>query len=367
MSSTILQNDGLQSMDWKQITFNQIVQRKTEELSEKNEAIAERYDSKTALFQAQAMKWATLKAGVNNASIAVENGNEGIDEIDDKLLQLRILVGNYAEETDSVAKEKLKTQFDDYIDEINRTADNYGKNYNPIGNVVSTDWTPNTISYHNDLADNETSLSGTYIGTDFYVDSDDGTQWIPDPGTSTITQYEVYNTENEPDSTKGEGFTSTRSGLQLNSYDPETGAVEITVDPNGEDATTVTGTMKMGGLGLMQSWFQDLDSEEGRAAIITAIDKADVLVSSAKSQMVSMQASINLDLAKVQRGLDGVTEQRSDSMRAQLTEQYELQTKEQQEIQILQDNFEQMGAQAEQYKNIFASSVQTNPLFDIIS
>ncbi len=361
MSTTVLNNKGLASISWQQVIYKQITAHKVTELEKETAAIQEEYDNKSAAFDAQANQWAQVKASISNAKLAVDNGADGTAKVKDILLEMRILVGNYAE---SESPDLLKEQFDEYVDQINRIADTYSKSYNPIGNVVGTDWTPNTISFQTDLAGNETTMAGTHIGSDYYIESDDGTQWVPDPGSSSITQYTVYNTENEPDSTKAGGFASTRTGLRLDSYDPETGAITMTVDSENTPQT-VTGTLKTGGLDLMQSWFYgNLDTEEGRAAAVAAIDHADIMITAAESKMVSMAASVKAADLKTTDAMRALNTDRSEAMRDQLTKTYAAQIKQQQELQILQSTLKNMATWKSYYESLFAS-VNKGPFYDI--
>ncbi len=362
MSTSILQNNGLQSLSWQQVTQSQIMTRVSEELQKETAKVEEKYDSQNVLLDAQSQKLASLKAGINNAEIAVDNGEDAVKEVKDALLKMRILLGNYPESDD---KEQLRTDFDEYVDKINRSVNLYAKAYNPVGNVVNTDWTPNTISYERDQSSNRTEMTGTYIGSSFYIEAEDGTMWVADPGSSSIQQYEIYKTDNVADSTKGDGFASTRSGLYLNSYNEETGEITVTVDPEN-NPKTVTGTIHKGGTELMQSWFYDLDTEDGRAKALAAIDRADALVVGAEATLTGMKATIANDSAKVQKELELNKEKRGENLTAQMTESYELQVQKQQELQILQNTFSQMAAQQANYSKIF-KSVNTNPLLDVIT
>jgi hypothetical protein len=365
MSTTVLSNNGLASMDWKQVVYNQIVQRKSDELDATSAKLQDAFESKSAYYDTKSDQYAKVKASVSNAEIAVDNGKEGVASIKDMLLQMRIVVGLYGEADTDEAKAALKTQFDDYVDQINRTADTYAPAYNPIGNVVSTDWTPNDITFTSDIAGTETSVGGTYIGSDFYIAADDGTTWVPDPGSSSITQYTVYNTQNEHDSTKADGFASTRTGLRLDSYDPDTGRITVTVDPENA-ATQVTGTLKTGGLGVMQSWFYDLDTEEGRAAATDAITNADNTVAAAEGQLGGMSVAVKAAGTKVDKSLTALNVDRSDAMKAQFTATYTLQVKQQQELQVLKTTFENMSKQQSYYTSIFANSGRSS-IFDFTS
>lgn len=361
-SSLILSNDGLASISWQQTVYNQIVERKQQEIEKTSAKLEDEYDAKSVLFDSQANQMARIKASISNAGLAVENGQEGLADIKDYLLQMRIVLGNYPT---SDSPDSLREQFDAYVDKINNAADLYAKNYNPIGNVTSTDWTPNTISFTTTTSGHETEMLGTYAGADYYIEDSDGHLWVPDPGASTITEYTDYKTTNPADSTKGSGFASTRNGLRLDSYDAETGAITFTVNPDNEAASeTVSGTIKFGGTGLMQSWFYDgLDTEEGRAAALEAIDRAENLIASADATLANMSTTVAAAEAKVDTQMNELKDQRSEALREQMVESYKLQVKQQQELQILQSTFQNMSTQQAYYQTIF-SGAGVNPLFD---
>jgi len=361
-STLILSNSGLSSISWQQAVYNQIVERKSQELEDTTAKIEAAYDAQSVYYDSQANQMARVKASINNAGLAVDNGQEGLTDIKDTLLQMRIVLGNYAT---SDSPDDLRNQFDEYVDQINRTADLYAKSYNPIGNVVRTDWTPNTISFSTSASGHETDMTGTYVGSDYYIEAEGGNLWVPDPGSSTITEYTDYKTTNPADSSKGAGFASTRNGLRVDSYDAESGAITFTVNPDNPNVSeTVNGTIEFGGLGLMQSWFYGkLDTEEGRAAALEAIDRAETLVVGAEAQLTGMSATVNTADAKVEKEMEALRDQRSEAMTEQMTESYKAQVKQQQELQILQNTFATMETQKSYYASIFAN-VSVSPLFD---
>jgi len=366
MSSTplVLDNDGLASVSWQQTIYNQIVERKQQEMEDTSDKLQEAYDAKSVYFDSQSNQLARIKASISNASLAVENGQEGLSDIKDYLLQMRITLGNYAT---SDSKDLLRDEFDAYVDKINNAADLYAKNYNPIGNVVSTDWTPNSIDFTTSTSGHETTMEGVYAGTDYYIEDTDGNLWVPDRGSSTITEYTDYKTTNPVDSDKGDGFASTRTGMRLDSYDAATGAITFTINPDNETASeTVSGTIKFGGLGLMQSWFYgDLDTEEGRAAALEALDAADNLVSASEARLANMSTTVNAADTKIDAQLDDLKDQRSEALREQMIANYQQQVKQQQELQILQNTFSNMETQSAYYKSLFTNAgISTSPLFD---
>ncbi|SBW01509.1 conserved hypothetical protein [uncultured Alphaproteobacteria bacterium] len=364
--STILSNDGLASMSWQQVVYNQIVQRKTTELDATSTKLQEAFDSKSDYYDAQSNQLAKVKASISNADLAVDNGKDGIADIKEALLQMRILVGQYGEAESDEERGLIRDKFDEYVDKINRTADTYSAAYNPIGNVTRTDWTPNSIDFTKNLAGETVEMQGTYVGADFYIEADDGTIWVPDPGSSSITQYETFNTLNPADSTKGEGFVSTRNGLKLVDYQADTGDISLIVDPNNA-ATPVSGKLVTGGIGLMQSWFYGgLDTEEGRQAASAALDEADNLVAAAEARVGGMSTTVKAASTSVDRELEALNADRSEAMTEQLSATYALQVKQQQELLLLKQTFQNMASQQSYYKSIFAGA-GTSPLFDFTS
>ncbi|WP_337995970.1 hypothetical protein [Oleispirillum naphthae] len=364
MSTLILQNDGLSSISWQQTVYSQIVARKQQEIAATSEKLQESYDAKSVYFDSQSNQLARIKASISNAGLAVENGQEGLTQIKDYLLQMRIILGNYPS---SDSPDLMKDEFDAYVDKINNAADLYAKDYNPIGNVVSTDWTPNTISFTTSTSGHETAMQGVYAGTDYYIEDSEGHLWVPDPGTSTIAEYTDYKTTNPADSEKGDGFASTRTGMRLDSYDAETGAITFTVNPDNEALSeTVSGTITFGGTGVMQSWFYEgLDTEEGRTAALEAIDRAENLISASEAQLANMSTNVTRADANIDSQLDDLKGQRSEALREQMVANYQQQVKQQQELQILQTTFANMETQTAYYKSLFTNAgVSVSPLFD---
>lgn len=364
MTSMVLSNNGLSSFNWQQVVYDQIVQRKSEELQASSDKL-NTVMSGTAdpYYENMANRFASTKASIGNAEMAVKNGQKGTEKVRELLISMRTAVLNYGE---SESKDNLRTQFDDAVDQINRTVDLYSKAYNPIGNVDQTLWTPNSISFSSDMMLPETTMSGTYAGADYYIAADDGTTWVPDPGSSTITQYTSFSPSAPDASVKGEGYTSTRGGLKLNSYDEATGQVSITVNPNHDDNYTITGTLKTGGLGVVQSWFYDLDTEEGRDEALKAISAAEARVTASESNLTMMSSTLKSASGKVQDAQNAFSETRSKATQAAIQENYDAQVKAQQELQILQNTFSTMSTQQANYATLF-NSVKTSPLFDFTS
>ena len=156
-----------------------------------------------------------------------------------------------------------------------------------VGNINPIDYSPNQIEYRNDLGIGSTTLTGTYIGTNFRIFADDGTVWEPELGTDILQATssqggpkQEYTTDDGQTINKA---TSTRNGITLNSYDPDTGAISLDISIVPTDAPiTVTGTLERTGLGIMQSWFyNDFATEADRTAAFQDISDAEVDLTSA--------------------------------------------------------------------------------------
>lgn len=364
MTSMVLSNNGLSSFNWQQVVYDQIVQRKSEELQASADKLnAAMSGTADPYYENMANRFAATKASITNAEMAVKNGEKGTEKVRELLVTMRTAVCNYGE---SESKSNLRTQFDDAVDQINRTVDLYSKDYNPIGNVDQTLWTPNQISFTSDLMRPETTMSGTYAGADYYIAADDGTTWVPDPGASTITQYTSFSPSSPETSVKGEGYTSTRGGIKLNSYDAATGKISVTINPNHANSYPVTGTLKTGGIGVMQSWFYDLDTAEGRDAVLKSIAAAEAKLTGTDANLTMMSTTLKTASGKVEDAQNAFRETRSKAMQQTITENYEAQVKAQQELQILQNTFSTMSTQQANYATLF-NSVKTSPLFDFTS
>jgi hypothetical protein len=313
-------------------------------------------------------RYISVKAQINNAKIAVENGQESIETIRNTLLEMRTTLYYAGEEGEDT--EYRSTQFNSQVNAINDEANSMGPLFNLVGQINRTDYTPNQIEYRNSLGAASTTLTGTHIGADYRIKADDGTYWIPDLGTDTLVQRsEIQGVIQETTLSEGtviEKMASTRNAVKLVSYDEATKNIklEITFDP-ALPPETVTGKLESDGIGLMPSFFYDnLETPEGRKRAYAAIEKAEIELTSRATELTKNAAIVAKDNQKIDAELDRLTKDKTKSMETQLAETQELQIKAQQQLQAMQYNLENLQSQQSNYLQAFSGFV-TSPFLQI--
>lgn len=340
--------------------INQMKATANQRLVDEQSAIEAAANEKRATIDVQNERWIAVKAQVNNAQIAVDNGREGITKINETLLLMRGSVAGTEEDLDF-----YKDLFDSQVTSINSEADSGGKAFNLIGGINRLDYSPNTIEYRNDLGIGFTQLTGTYAGGDFRIEADDGTVWVPDLGSDLIEAYSSLGGTAQTYTT-GEGIelrkaTSTRNGMELVSFDATTNAitVNITVVPH-EPPITVTGTLTRHGNGLMQSWFyNDFATEADRTRAFKDISAAEVNMVLASGELERSASQTTIDQRKVDRALDELTAQSGDVQLKQMEQMEEVQMKAAQQYQAMLTNLQNLSSQQQNYLNAFAGFIDS--------
>ncbi|MGB1027014.1 MAG: hypothetical protein ACPGYL_10700, partial [Rhodospirillaceae bacterium] len=165
---------------------------------QKQEDVRASSAEREAALNRETDRFIKVKAQINNAAVAIDNGLESLDEIETKINEMKALLGDIERESTS---EFYRDEYDEKLREINLAADIYSQAFNPIGRVQDRlTWEPNTITYRPDFTSTEVELEGVYAGSDFNITADDGTIWIPDLQASTLEQYTSYNSEIPEDS-----------------------------------------------------------------------------------------------------------------------------------------------------------------------
>ncbi|MBL8630433.1 MAG: hypothetical protein JNM81_12425 [Rhodospirillaceae bacterium] len=308
-------------------------------------------------------RYISVKAQINNAAIAVQNGQESADTVRNTLLELRTsiaLAGQQGEDADLRA-----AQFDGQVNSINDEANSMGPLFNLVGAINRNDYTPNQIEYRNSLGASATTLTGTHIGADYRIKASDGTYWIPDLGTDTIVQRSdiqgVIQKTTLSDGTEIEKMASTRNAVKLVSYNEATKDItlEVTFDPSFPPET-VTGKLEGDGLGLMPAFFYDgLKTASGRQRAFDAVNKAEVELTSRLTQLTKNAAVVKKDNQRIDDELNRLTQDKTKSMVDQLNETEKLQIKVQQQVQAMYYNLETLSSQQQNYIQAFAGYVKS--------
>jgi hypothetical protein len=304
-------------------------------------------------------RWISVKAQVNNAEIAVQNGQEAAGRVESTLLEMRTSITNTGEPGED--PKFWKEMFDGQVNKINIEADNGSPASNLVGNINRLDNSPNQIEYRNDLGAGSTTLTGTYIGSDFRIEANDGTVWIPDLGSDILQAYSGGG-EAQKYTVAGKQIdkaTSTRNGLQLVSYNAQTKqiTVSITIVPD-DPPIVVTGTLKKAGIGIMQSWFYNgFASEADRKRARTDVNAAEVNLVSAQADLQRSAVQTGIDQKRVNRALDDLTSQTGKVRTQQMEDTQELQVKTAQQYLAMQSNLQNLTQVQNNYLQAFAGFI----------
>ncbi|MEQ8509787.1 MAG: hypothetical protein RIF37_10055 [Rhodospirillaceae bacterium] len=334
-------------------------------------AIDENFTEKAALIDSQSDRYISVKAQINNASVGVETGREAADKIRELLLDLRTTVAQAGESDEDI--EFRASQFDLAFNKINDQADKIGKGFNIVGAINRDDFTPNQVEYRSDLGIRTTLLQGTHIGSDYRIEVNDGTVWIPELGVDLLQQFSQIQGVALKTTTVGNqvisSAASTRNAVTLINHDEKTNNItlQISVDPDA-DPKTFTGKLKRSGIELMPSWFYDgLSTAEGRSRAQKAIDKAEVLLTLGEGKIAEAEAKVASDSNRIDREFDRLAGEKTNARLKQADDVNKLLIEGQQQVQAMQINLENLSIQQENYVNAFAGFVTSPFTYDLLT
>jgi hypothetical protein len=253
---------------------------------------------KIAALNLESDRWVSVKAQVNNAQIYVSNGQDAANKVNQILLDMRTSIANTGVKGED--PKYWTDQFNGQITAINSQAENGTAASNLVGNLNPVDNSPNQIDYRNDLGVGTTTLTGTYLGSNFRITGNDGTVWVPDSSDVLQAYKGLQGAPENYKTTDGQTVakaTSTRNGIKLVSYDPKTHdvVVNITVVPT-DPPIVVTGKLDTNGIGIMQSWFyNNFATTADRNRAQADINKAEIGVVSAQGDLARSAAQVGQD------------------------------------------------------------------------
>ena len=339
--------------------YNQIVQTAVQRFSDMKKVIDDSAAQHNAIIDAQNEAWISVKAQINNVQASVSSGQDSIKKVADDLLNARAAVDMAGTKGEDVKYHA--GAFDDLINAISNEADSGGTT-SLVGNINRIDYTRNQIEYRNSPTLATSTVTGTYVATDYRIKADDGSVWVPDPGTDTITHYSALQGVAKTIETGGvtlQDSTSTRTGLKLDSYDPTTNkiTVEVTVNPD-DPPRVVTGTLDRTGIGLMPSWFDDgLTTAAGRQRAYKDIETANVNLTAAGGELQGAANQAGMDQRHADASLDDLTQQTVKVNTDQMTQEQDLQAKSAQQLSALQTNLQSLASTQSNYLNLLAGAV----------
>jgi hypothetical protein len=351
--------------------FSQIKTNAEKRLQEALANVNQQAQERNTIIDVQNERWISVKAQINNAQISVSNGKDSIQKVADTLLLMRGSINGAGDPKEN--KQLYVDQFNAQVTSINNEADASGPAFNLVGAINRQDGTPNKIEYRKDINLNSTTLTGTYIGSDFRIEGDDGTTWIPDLGSDLIQAYTDNGSTPEKYTVQGitlDKATSTRNGLKLVSYDESTKriTVEISIVPD-DPPIVVTGTLKQNGVGIMQSWFyNDFTTDADRQRAFADVSKAEVGLASASAELERSATQTVIDQRRADAALNELTTQTLDIRSDQSQQTEDIRIKAAQQYLAMQANLQNLQSQQANYLAAFADfagDAFTQSLLDI--
>ena len=360
---------GVGNINTNQLLYDNIRALTAERFRERLDDVSRRTEESRAAVQSQDDRLISVKASINNASIAVESGFESIEKARADLLELREAVAAAGTTGNDIEFEAL--QFDTLVSGINNEADSLGPGFNLVGNLNPIDFSRAEIEYRAGLGLEQTTLQGTYIGNDFRITINDGGAFdgnvlVPDLGSDTIElRTELQGVVQDYTTDGGEviDFRATlRSGFDVTAYDPATGTISIDITvAGGETPVSVTGIIENTGTGLYGSWFYDyLASPAGRDAAFEAIDQAEVQLTLAEAELEISRGLVQADSNRIDQELDALSAQSTEIQLRELEEQQQLQIEAQTQLDALNRNLDAALQQQTYYRQAFASFINTS-------
>lgn len=328
------------------------------------DAINSEATSENAGINAQNDVWINVKSQINNAQIAVQNGQESATRVADTLLDMRTSIANAGQKGEDLSY--WKDQYDSQVTSINNEAESADPSTNLVGNLNPIDFSPNTIEYDNKPASSVT-LTGTYIGNEWRIKGDDGTYWVPDVTTDTLQAYKGLQGDAE-NYTTGDGqsvpkATSTRNGLSLVSYDPTSNKITVNVSVVPTDPPiTVTGTLEQNGIGVMQSWFyNNFATQADRNRASADISSAEVNLTSAQATLQGSATQTAHDQDQANTALNQLTAETVAVQTKQQSDTQAAQAKAAQQFLAMQSNLQNLQAVQSNYLQAFSGFVSDDP------
>jgi hypothetical protein len=307
-------------------------------------------------------RWISVKAQINLAQAYVSTGQDTVKKISDTVLQLRISAASAGEPNANV--KKWREDYDMQVNKLNIFADSGTSASNLVGSINRIDYAPNKVEYRNDLGAGVTFLRGTYAGSDFRIEANDGTVWVPDLGSDILQAYSgLQGAALKYTTTDGQTVgraTSTRNGLKLVDYNPQSKQITLHVTIVSTDPpVVVSGTLKTAGIGVMQSWFYNgLETAEDRKRALRDLSAAEINLTSVNADLQRSKTQIDLDQRRVMRAFEDLTRQSVKARDDQQTRLDEVKVKTAQQYIAMQANLKNLQTVQANYVNVFGSLIR---------
>ncbi|WP_413207541.1 hypothetical protein [Rhodospirillum sp. A1_3_36] len=360
---TALNAGGLSFGSYQQVALDNMIQRAANALQKKQEKLTATYEKKNDAITKESDRLVKLSSNIKSAQVAIQNGTEGIEEVQGYLDDMRSALG----EIERTNSDYYRDQYDEALRKLNSAVDSYSPAYNPIGRVQDrSTWTPNDITYNASFSGSTTTLNGVYIGADFRIEDESGTTWIPDLSSQTLTEYTSYNTQKPSDSDSTGRTTSTSTGITAASPPDANGNQTFTMIIDTQEVT-VTGKVVKGGLGITGKWnHNNLATPEDIQSALDELNAASSKMDAARAQMTTNEQVVKGHENGIKKKQDDLKGEQKDALYESLEGMTDLEQEYDQQVAAMQRNLEAMSSQQQAYLSVFKSSLASsgnNPLF----
>ena len=206
-------------------------------------------DVKIRAANARADAYEGLRAKLNTASKVLDKATERLVVVKEILLDMQKRI-TLAQGSGVTATERTAyaQQFDQLLGDLNLKVKSAGySGTNLIGTRFTDSFTPDNLEYRTRPDSNAvTTVSGEYLGSDYYIKDASGDRHYPTIYGSSLVVF--------PNSDPNDPGTLLKSDDQI-SYDSSTGAISITA--NGAGSPTLSGTLVRKGVGVVHSWLYE--------------------------------------------------------------------------------------------------------------
>lgn len=287
------------------------------QITKQQQAMATGYESEMSGYRDEMLKWTPVTDSINNAKTKVDGAVNKVMTLAKTVTQMisKLEAANLSSTTDWKA---VAQQLDILRTTINSTGNGNGSD-NLVGSVRRADtYTGNTLTYVSGPNGQQTTIQGSYLGTDYDIRLADNT-FFRATGMQTIQQYQAY-----PQGKIGYSQSVASGNVSLDApFDDNN--LSFTVGTNTAAPTSYTGTtVERHGLGILQSWLYDgLTTAAGRQRAMEDFKAAQDKLNIQYVNLATQQTFIQLQAKTAQ---DTVNTAQAKIQEVQARSQTELQT-----------------------------------------
>ena len=336
------------------LAYQAVMENYQTQADEKLAAVIEPYEQSYEATLEEVQSLASVKGETKSVSNTLQNNLDNIDEIQDLLFDLKVAVETAATTTDI---DYISNMFDELLSEIDSTANSLPAGFTLTGNTGQQNiWDDPEISYTYDTVGTSSTITGEFIGNDFYITDEDGNTWVPDWGSMTLNKYSDYGSSTDQELLESVSFAD---GVELVSRDGD--EITFSIYPEREDLTeTVSGTLSVGGTGILPSWMYDLSTEEGRAEAADDIASARVTAQSLETTLTLEKISVDDRTEKLQLEVDDLSDEAVEQLREGYTVQAELQEQLTLQYQAILSNLNTIASMQSNYAQLFSGALDSS-------